>query len=103
MTNRPFSLAVLALAGAELLFWIYTFYYIDRHANPMGDGMEWLAEVPMTMIVLFGVAPAVLLAIGGFWFRWAGVVGALVAGGALMADVVVWSQILGEFAHKTAH
>ncbi len=69
MTTRQFSLAVLALAGAELLFWIYTFYDIDRRANPMGDGLEWIAEVPMTMIVLFGVAPAALLAIGGLWYR----------------------------------
>jgi hypothetical protein len=54
-----------------------------------------MAEVPMTMIVLFGVAPGLVLGILGFWFRWLGVAGALVA------DVVIWVQILGEFAHKT--
>ncbi len=103
MTNKRLSLAVLALAAAEVMFWIYTFSYIDQRTNPLGDGMEWLAEVPLTIIALAGVLPAVLLAIAGFWFRWAGLAGALFAAGALIADVVIWSQILGEFAHKAVH
>jgi len=85
------------------MFWLYTFYYIEHRTNPLGDGMEWLAEVPLTMIVLGLVAPAVLLAIAGFWYRWAGLAGALFAGGALIADAVVWSEIPREFAHKTVH
>ena len=103
MSNKRLSLAVLALAAAETLFWLYTFYCIEHRANPLGDGMEWLAEVPMTVIALAGVLPAALLALAGFRFRWAGIAAALFAGGALVADVAIWSQILGEFAHKTVH
>ena len=103
MSNARLSQAVLALAAAELLFWAYSFYYIDHRTNPLGDGLEWLAEVPLTTIVLGGVAPALLLAIAGFWYRWAGIAGVLFAGGALVADVVIWSEILREFAHKTVH
>jgi hypothetical protein len=99
VSNKRLSHFVLAVVAAEVLFWGYTFIYIGRHANPRGDGMEWMAEVPMTMIVLFGVVPAVLLAIAGLWFRWLGIAGALFAAGALVADVVIWTEILGEFAH----
>jgi hypothetical protein len=53
--------------------------------------------------LLFGVAPAVLLAIAGFWFRWLGIAGALFAAGALIADVLIWTEIVSEFAPKTAH
>ena len=64
MTNdRKIFVAVLAAAAAETLFWIYTFYYIDVRTNLRGDGMEWLAEVPMTMIFLFGVVPALVIGV----------------------------------------
>ena len=103
MTAQRLSLAVLALAAAETLFWLYTFYYIDHRTNPMGDGLEWMAEVPMTIIVLAGVMPAAVLAIAGLWFRFAGMAAAAFACAALIADVVIWTEILGEFAHKTVH
>jgi hypothetical protein len=103
VSNGRLSVAVLALAAAEALFWLYTFYDIGRRANPLGDGMEWLAEVPLTIIVLAGVAPAALLAIAGFWIRWAGIAGALFALGALVADAVIWNQILRGFVHKAVH
>lgn len=102
MTDKRLSLAVLALAGAETLFWLYTFYDIGRRANPLGDGMEWMAEVPLTIIVVTGVLPAAVLAIAGFWFRFAGVAAAAFAGVALVADVVIWIELLGEFARSAA-
>ncbi len=89
MSKRQISLAVLALAAAEVLFWIYTFYYIAHRTNPLGDGMEWLAEMPMTIITLASALPAALLAITGFWFRWAGPTGDVFAAGALIADAVI--------------
>ncbi len=103
MTAKRVSLAVLAVAAAETLFWLYTFYYIDHRTNPMGDGLEWMAEVPMTMIFLFGALPALILGGLGWWFRWLGIAGALFAAGAAIADAVIWTEILGEFAHKTVH
>jgi hypothetical protein len=103
MTNKRLCLAVFVLAAAETLFWLYTFYFIGRHANPRGDGMEWLAEVPMTLIFLCGVVPALILGIAGRRFRWAAIAAALFVAGAAIADVVIWTEILGEFAHKTAH
>ena len=103
MTGKRLSLAVLALAAAETLFWLYTFYFISRRANPRGDGMEWLAEVPMTLIFLAGVLPALGLGLVGLRFRWAAIAGAVFAAGALVADIVIWLQILAEFAGKTVH
>jgi hypothetical protein len=101
--DRKIFVAVLAVAVAETLFWIYTFYYIDARTNPRGDGMEWLAEVPMSMIFLFGVVPALAIGSAGHWFPIASKIAALFALGALIADVVIWMQIMGEFAHKIVH
>jgi hypothetical protein len=103
VTKKRLSLAVLALAAAETLFWLYTFYYINHRTNPLGDGMEWLAEVPLIIIVLAGVVPAAVLAVAGFWFRFAGMAAAAFACAALIADVVIWIELLDEFAHKAAH
>ena len=86
MTNKRLSLVVLALAAAETLFWLYTFYYIGRHANPRGDGMEWLAEVPMTLIFLCGVVPALILGIVGLVVQAGAIAAALFAAGAAVAD-----------------
>ena len=104
MTNdRKIFVAVLAAAAAETLFWIYTFYYIDARTNLRGDGMEWMAEVPMTIVFLFGVLPALIIGAAGWWFPLCAKIAALFALGTLIADVVIWTQIMGEFAHKTVH
>jgi heme/copper-type cytochrome/quinol oxidase subunit 4 len=69
LTRRRLCLAVLGLAAVETLFWLYTFYYVDRHANPLGNGLELIALVPMTMIFLMGVLPALALVCSAFAFR----------------------------------
>ncbi|MEP7031323.1 MAG: hypothetical protein ABI830_10360 [Pseudolabrys sp.] len=101
LTNARLRLAVLVLAGAQTLFWLFTFYYINAHANPRGDGMEWLAIVPMTIIFSALVVPALILGGAGGRFALAAKIGAGFVVVGLGANIVVWLQILGEFAHKT--
>jgi hypothetical protein len=103
ISNARLRLITLAVAGIETLFWLFTFYYIHRQANPRGDGMEWLGEVPLTAIVVILVVPALILAAIGHWYQLATKLAALLVAGALVADAVVWAQLLGEFAHRTAH
>jgi hypothetical protein len=91
---RAARLLVLGLAGAQTIFWIYTFFYIDARANPKGDGMEWLAIVPMSFIFFALVLPALIMGIGGRALRTATIMALIGAA----ANFVVWSQILGEFA-----
>jgi hypothetical protein len=69
----------------------------------MGDGLEWMAEVPMTIVFVTLVLPALILGILGCWFALATKLAAGFAAAALIANAVLWTQILGEFAHKTAH
>ena len=52
---------VIALAGAQTAYWLYTFRLI---ANPMGDGMEFVAIVPFGFIFLALVVPSLMLALG---------------------------------------
>jgi hypothetical protein len=89
-------LAAMALAAAEIVFWLYAFFYISRHANPLSDGLEWAAMVPLTGIALFLAFPALVLSP----FRRAAWIAAGLAIAAAIADAVVWIQILGEFAGR---
>lgn len=102
ITNARLRLAVFAAAGAQTLFWLYTFYYIAGRANPRGDGMEWLAAVPMTIIFLALVMPTLILGALGFRYALATKLAAGFAAVAFIANAIVWTQILGEFAHNAA-
>ena len=47
----------LAVA-AQVVLWVGLIAYIAGHANPRGDGMEWVAVAPATILLFLGVAPA---------------------------------------------
>ena len=85
---------VLIGAGAETLFWFWTFSYIGARANPMGDGMEWLAEVPMTAIFLALTLPALLLARRGQGRSL--ILAAVLVLASAAANALIWSEIVAE-------
>lgn len=89
-------LAAMIAASAEMAFWLYAFFYISRHANPLGDGLDWAAMVPLTIVALCLAFPALVLSP----FRRAAWISAGLAGAAAIADIVIWTQILAEFAGK---
>jgi hypothetical protein len=104
MSNARLRLIPLGVAAAEALFWLYATDYIDSHAIPRGDGSEWMAMiVPITTIFLCGVLPALILGVLGYWFSLAAKIAAAFAAVTLVADVIVWTHILAEFARKAAH
>ncbi len=88
----------ILLAAADLIFWLYAFSYISRRANALGDGIEWAAMVPLTAIALGLAFPALILSP----FRRAAWIAAGLGVAAAAANVVVWTQILVEFASKSA-
>jgi hypothetical protein len=69
--KRPpwLRICVLILAGGETLFWLSNFQYIAARTNPLGDGMEWLAIVPMTAVFVMLTLPALILGIRGRGLR----------------------------------
>ena len=103
ISNARLRLIVLGVAGAETLFWLYTGYYVSGHANPQGDGMEMLAMVPMTIIFLALVVPALILGVLGGWFALASKIAAGFAVVGLIANAIIWTEILAELAGKTMH
>ncbi len=103
MPHRRLPAIVVAAAAAETLFWLYTFSYIGARANPKGDGMEWLAAVPMTLIFVVLVLPAFAAAALGWRFALAGKIALGFAVVAAIADAVVWTQIVGELAGRPAY
>ena len=84
----------LAAACALTAFWIYTFYAIAAQADPAGDGMEWVAAFPMTLIFLLLTLPALIIGL----FGRALIFGALVAIASILVNQWVWQEILAEFA-----
>jgi hypothetical protein len=47
-----------AAVAVQAALWIYLFVYIAQHANPKGDGMEWVGVMPGTMVFALGALPA---------------------------------------------
>jgi hypothetical protein len=97
-TRAHLRIAAILIAAADLIFWLYAFAYISRQANPLGDGLEWAAMVPIPAIALGLAFPALILSP----FRRAAWIAAALAIAAAAANIVVWMQILGEFAQKTS-
>jgi hypothetical protein len=86
--------AVIAAVGT--LFWLYTFYAIDRVPQDDGSGLQWLAVFPLGGIFAIFFLPAWLLVTIGRVLRLTIALG--IAG--LIAFAVVWMQLLAEFPKK---
>jgi hypothetical protein len=82
----------IVLAGAQTAYWIYTFRLIGVNANPMGDGMEFVAIVPFGLIFFLLVAPALLLG----WKNQFLAFGAALAVVALILNVLLFLEISSE-------
>ncbi len=89
----------MALAGAQVAFWLYFWVYIGAHANPKGDGMEWVAIAPATLILGVFVLPALMFA----WRRQSLLVAALIAVVGAGLNVAFFLEIAREFAESAAH
>ena len=61
---RFFRCFVIAVAGAQTAFWLYTFRLIYVNANPMGDGFEFVAVVPFGFVFFALVVPSLVLGAG---------------------------------------
>lgn len=89
---------VLVAAGAQAAFWLYTFRFIAVNANPMGDGMEWVAVMPFGFIFFAIVMPALLLGARGRALR----LGALLVCLGLAFNLLLFLEIMDEFAGPAA-
>ena len=83
---------ILTVAGAQTAYWIYTFRLVAVNANPMGDGMEFVAIVPFGFVFIILVAPALAL---GIWGRMLPL-GVLLAVVGLVANGLLFLEILSE-------
>jgi hypothetical protein len=86
--------AVIAAVGT--LFWLYTFYAIDRVPQGDGSGLQWLAVFPLGGIFAIFFLPAWLPVAIGRLPRATIALG--IAG--LIAFAMVWMQLLAEFPKK---
>ncbi|GGC60677.1 hypothetical protein GCM10010994_19120 [Chelatococcus reniformis] len=94
MGTTRIQILSLVAGGLQTAFWIYTFVVIGRTANPMGDGMELVALVPMTMIWACLTLPATVLSI---WRR-SVPLALLLHLVAIAAFGWIWSEISAELA-----
>jgi hypothetical protein len=85
---------VLIIGGLQVGFWLYLFFYIARHSNPKGDGMEWVAMAPATGILVMFVWPPLQFAAKNELLLLALV---LTSAGALM-NAALFIEIAREFA-----
>ena len=81
-----------ALAQAALPVALY--FYIGRHANPTGDGLEWAAFVPALFITAIFIVPALLLGAINRLLT----IGVALAGIGAVLNIVFYIEIAREFA-----
>jgi len=62
---RAFRFFLIAVAGAQAAYWLYTFRLILVNMNPLGDGFEWVAVVPFGIVFLAFIAPSLWLGVAG--------------------------------------
>jgi hypothetical protein len=62
---RVFRFFLIAVAGAQAAYWLYTFRLILVNANPLGDGFEWVAVVPFGIVFVGFVVPSVCCGLAG--------------------------------------
>jgi hypothetical protein len=83
---------IVALAGAQAAYWLYTFRLIAVNANPMGDGMEFVAIVPFGLVFLALVAPSLMLGMRGRMLP----LGAALAVAGLVLNVLLFLEVASE-------
>jgi hypothetical protein len=94
-SNLLLRAVALAVASAGALFWLYTFYGIAQVPIGDGSGMQWIAVMPLGLIFVVFILPALVCSWKGH-FLWA----ALILGCAgLIAFAFLWNELLEEFYH----
>jgi hypothetical protein len=89
---RFFRSLVIAVAGAQALYWLYTFRLVQVNANPLGDGFEFMAIVPFGFVFLALVAPSLFLAAKGRMLP----LGVVLAVAGLVLNVLLFLEIASE-------
>ncbi len=87
---------VLIAAGLQVLFWLYFFFYIGQHSNPKGDGMEWVAVMPATLILAIFVVPALQFGTKNRML----LAGLLLAAAGALLNIAFFAEIAREFAES---
>jgi len=87
--------APFIVSAAQALLPLGLIVLIARHANPMGDGMEWVAMVPALFLAGLSAAPALLLSVSNRLL----VPGALWAIAGAAVNFAFYTEIAREFSH----
>jgi hypothetical protein len=95
---RGLRAAVFIVAATQALLPAGLMIYIASNANPMGDGMEWVAIVPALLIAAIFVAPALILSAINRLL----IVGATFAGIGILVNLVFYLEIASEFSGSGA-
>jgi hypothetical protein len=84
--------------AAQTVYWLYTFRLISMNANPMGDGMEFVAIVPLGLVFFALVAPSLMLGLQGRMLP----LGAALAIAGLILNVLLFIEFASELTHDGA-
>ena len=89
---KRLRVAIYIAVALQVLIWLGLFVYIARHANPKGDGMEWVALMPESVIL--GIAPPLAFSREGRMQP----VGLIIAGIGIILNIALFFEISREFA-----
>jgi hypothetical protein len=97
--GRTLRIVLLLVTAAQMMFIVFLTAFIIQHANPKGDGMEFVAVSAAIMFLeLPFTIPAFILAVRGKALG----VAACLAAFSTFAYVIFWVQVYAEVTAKSA-
>jgi hypothetical protein len=93
-TSGP-RIVVFILSAAQALLPLWLIVFIARHANPMGDGMEWVGMVPALLLAGLSATPGLILSISNRWL----IGGLLWAIAGVLLNYAFYAEVVSELSH----
>jgi hypothetical protein len=92
---RGLRVVVFIASAVQALLPLGLIVFIARHANPMGDGMEWVGVVPALFIAALTAAPGLIASINNRWL----IGGLLWAIAGALLNYVFYAEVWSELGH----
>jgi len=87
--------AVFIVSAVQALLPLGLIVFIARHANPMGDGMEWVGVMPALFIAALTAGPGLIASVNNRWL----IAGLLWAIAGALLNFAFYTEIVRELGH----
>lgn len=88
-------IVVFIMSAVQAVLPLGLIVFIARHANPMGDGMEWVGVVPALFLAALSGAPGLIASVSNRWL----IAGLLWAIAGALLNYAFYAEVWSELSH----